>query len=79
VWADKTADKAADVARMTREVMAQLDLAIRSRPDQWFWFNRRWILDPVDPSPTDLPTAQTSDAFPDMQPSTGEHPNAPAP
>lgn len=45
---DQTAEKSADIQRMTTEVMAALDAAIREHPEQWFWFNKRWILDPVE-------------------------------
>lgn len=45
---DLTADKDADIRRMTMEVLAVLDQAIRKHPEQWFWFNKRWILDPVE-------------------------------
>lgn len=36
-----------DLLRMTTAVMAILDQAIRQDPGQWFWFNKRWILDPL--------------------------------
>jgi len=32
---------------MTLAVMKIIDDAIRSNPGQWFWFNKRWILDPL--------------------------------
>ncbi len=38
-----------ELLRMTRAVFACFDKAIREYPDQWFWFNKRWILDPVEP------------------------------
>lgn len=44
---DPDLSKEEDIARMTREVMAVLDAAIRQDPGQWFWFNKRWILDPL--------------------------------
>ncbi len=46
---DPAAEKRADVERMTRAVMDIVEKAIRSQPEQWFWFNRRWILDPLAP------------------------------
>ena len=48
VWPDKTLDKKTDIERMTRTVVKILDAAIREQPEQWFWFNKRWVLDPVD-------------------------------
>jgi KDO2-lipid IV(A) lauroyltransferase len=47
VWPDDTLDRDADVARITQAVMQILDTAIRRSPEQWFWFNKRWVLDPV--------------------------------
>ena len=49
VFPDPTLDKAADIRRMTEIVVARADAAIRSHPDQWFWYNKRWVLDPVEP------------------------------
>jgi len=40
-------DKKEEARRLTREVFKLLDAAIRKTPDQWFWFNKRWILQPV--------------------------------
>jgi lauroyl/myristoyl acyltransferase len=38
---------------MTQATMDLFDRAIRQQPDQWFWYNRRWVLDPppVEPAP----------------------------
>jgi KDO2-lipid IV(A) lauroyltransferase len=44
VWPDPQADKDADILRMTQQVMANFDQAIREYPDQYFWFNGRWVL-----------------------------------
>lgn len=44
---DRRADKQADIERMTREVFNVLDAAIRAHPEQWFWHNRRWVLEPL--------------------------------
>lgn len=41
------ADKRTEAARLTREAMRLLDAAIRERPGDWYWFNKRWILEPV--------------------------------
>ena len=41
------ADKRAEAARLTREAMRLLDGAVRARPGDWYWFNKRWILEPV--------------------------------
>jgi lauroyl/myristoyl acyltransferase len=44
---DPSADGAADAERMTRAVMAGFDAVIRKHPAQWFWYNKRWVLDPL--------------------------------
>ncbi len=41
------ADKKEEAARLMREVMALLDGAIRKHPEFWYWYNKRWILQPV--------------------------------
>lgn len=40
------ADDRAEACRLTREVMRMLDGAIRERPGDWYWYNKRWILEP---------------------------------
>jgi len=44
---DPSADPKAESERLTREAMAALDAKIREYPGQWFWYNKRWILQPV--------------------------------
>jgi len=44
---DMSLSKEDDISRMTLAVMKIIDDAIRSNPGQWFWFNKRWILDPL--------------------------------
>ena len=46
VWPDESLPKEEDVVRMTRHVLNIIDEAIHRDPGQWFWYNRRWILDP---------------------------------
>ena len=46
---DPSLPKDEDVARLSQTVMEVLDAEIRRDPSQWFWFNKRWILDPLDP------------------------------
>jgi lauroyl/myristoyl acyltransferase len=43
---DPEVSKAEDCVRMTQEVFDVIDKAVRETPEQWFWFNKRWILDP---------------------------------
>ena len=40
-------DRRAEVERITVEAMHHLDLFIRSHPDEWYWYNKSWILKPV--------------------------------
>jgi D-glycero-D-manno-heptose 1,7-bisphosphate phosphatase len=46
--ADAKAPRDAEEARLTRETLALFDAAIRADPGQWFWYNKRWVLDPVE-------------------------------
>ncbi len=47
VFPDASLDKATDLRRITASVTATIDRAIHEAPEQWFWYNRRWVLDPV--------------------------------
>ena len=40
-------DKKEEACRLTREAMALLDAAVRKTPEQWFWYNKRWLLQPA--------------------------------
>ena len=51
LFPDPAADRDAEELRLTREVIAHFDAAIRATPEQWFWYNKRWVLDPVEPAP----------------------------
>ena len=48
VYTDPTLDRDADEQRIMNEVMARFDRVIRAHPEQYFWYNKRWILDPLD-------------------------------
>jgi lauroyl/myristoyl acyltransferase len=50
---DMTLDKKEDVRRMTAFVMNIFDREIQAAPEQWFWINSRWVLDPVKASRKD--------------------------
>ena len=43
----EASDRREEAARLTREAMRLLDERIRQHPEQWFWYNKRWILEPV--------------------------------
>ena len=46
---DPAAPREEEEMRLTRETIARFDEAIRRDPGQWFWYNKRWVLDPVEP------------------------------
>jgi KDO2-lipid IV(A) lauroyltransferase len=48
VMPDPAADKREDQRRMTQEVFDVMTDAVRKYPEQWFWYNKRWILEPVE-------------------------------
>jgi len=50
IEADPSLDKQADVQRMSQAVMDIVSEAILAEPEQWFWYNRRWVLEPVEKS-----------------------------
>ena len=41
-------DTKAEAERLTKEAMKLLDAEVRRRPQDWFWYNKRWILEPVN-------------------------------
>lgn len=45
VWTDPNLDKDADAVRITQIVADHFTDAIRRYPDQYFWFNKRWVLE----------------------------------
>jgi len=49
VESDPAADKHADIQRMSQAVMDVISDAIMAEPGQWFWYNKRWVLEPVEP------------------------------
>ena len=65
--ADPAADRDPEEMRLTREVLERFDDAIRATPEQWFWYNKRWVLDPVEPDaeplsgPSTAPNNETTD------------------
>jgi lauroyl/myristoyl acyltransferase len=46
---------------MTQEVMNVFSRAILDAPDQYFWFNKRWVLEPLDPAEAATPPSPTHD------------------
>jgi len=49
---DMSANPKDEAKRLTREVMKLMDAEVRARPEEWYWYNKRWILQPVsNPTP----------------------------
>ncbi|QHI69622.1 lysophospholipid acyltransferase family protein [Tichowtungia aerotolerans] len=44
---DPSAGKKEDRARIMQELVSVLDAEIQAHPEQYFWFNKRWVLDPA--------------------------------
>ena len=44
---DPTVEKTEDWKRIMVEMMALFDAEIAKTPEQYFWYNKRWVLDPI--------------------------------
>lgn len=51
-----TAKRDVEVERLTGEVLNAVSQAIRQQPEQWFWYNKRWVLTPVKEKRAKAPT-----------------------
>ena len=63
------------IQRLLQRVVDAIEPDIRAHPDQYFWFNRRWVLDPVriaEDAPARSPSSVTSDSGPLKQGSPAE-------
>ncbi len=49
ILVDRNADKGAQIERVTREALGALSDQVMGSPEQYFWFNRRWVLEPLSP------------------------------
>lgn len=47
IFPDPSVDKKEDWQRMMQKLVSIFDAEIRARPEQYFWFNKRWVLDPI--------------------------------
>jgi len=47
IYPDPQAEKRADAIRITQTFFDILSQRVQNEPEQWFWFNRRWIFDPL--------------------------------
>lgn len=52
---DLSLSKEEDAVRLSQIVMDIVDAEIRKDPGQWFWYNKRWILDPLEPEAAAAP------------------------
>ena len=48
IFPDPAADKKEDWQRMMQQLVSIFDAEIHARPEQYFWFNKRWVLDPIE-------------------------------
>ena len=46
VFPDPEADRKADQQRIMQEIMGALSTEILKTPEQYFWYNKRWVLNP---------------------------------
>lgn len=44
---DPTKDKKEEQQRIMQELASIIDAEVRAHPEQYFWFNKRWVLDPI--------------------------------
>lgn len=68
---DPAVEKEQDWRRMTQEVFTYIEQEILDRPEQWFWYNKRWILDPLETpaAPSEAPgNSPAPVAAPDLRP-----------
>lgn len=47
IYPDPSVDKKEDYQRIMQEIMDLFTEQIRQHPEQYFWYNKRWILDPL--------------------------------
>ena len=47
IFPDPSLDKKEDWQRMMQKLVSLFDAEIHARPEQYFWFNKRWVLDPI--------------------------------
>jgi Kdo2-lipid IVA lauroyltransferase/acyltransferase len=65
---DPKREEREEVLRLTREITAALEGAIRERPDHWYWIHRRWKTPPGTPDPRALPKRRRRSGQEDVNP-----------
>ena len=68
---ERTGDLEADVQRVTADIAARLEAAIRAAPEQYFWFHRRWKSGPP-PELASPPAGRTATDPGDAGPHSGD-------
>ena len=58
---DKSLSRNEDAERIMRAALPPLEAAILAHPDQYFWFNKRWVLEPVE-TPSKVVPPKRADA-----------------
>ncbi|NOU35214.1 MAG: hypothetical protein HOO88_00335 [Kiritimatiellaceae bacterium] len=48
IFPDPSLDKKEDWQRMMQKLVSIFDAEIHAHPEQYFWFNKRWVLDPLN-------------------------------
>ena len=59
-----------DLERLTTGVMTRIDAIIRADPGQWFWYNRRWVLEPLQETTDAIGNDADGSDAPDQQEAT---------
>lgn len=62
IWPDQSLPKQDDWKRMTQTSFSQIENMLRQYPEQWFWYNKRWILQPLDPDEGKTPSVDEEQA-----------------
>ena len=60
IFPDHSLPKTTDIQRMTQAVLRTIEADVRAHPEQYFWLNKRWILEPLParPTATDIPSPE---------------------
>lgn len=62
IWPKATGDRVRDISRMTAEVTARIESAVRSCPEQWMWLHRRWKTRPAEEGISSRPVPEEKEA-----------------
>jgi KDO2-lipid IV(A) lauroyltransferase len=59
ILVERSGEKAAEIERITRRALDALSAEVLKAPEQYFWFNRRWVLEPLASSDVQHRPAET--------------------